>query len=431
MTVSLRYGVRSDVGHVRTGNEDSGYAGSQLVAVADGMGGAAAGEVASRVVINALSGLDEDIAGPDVLGLLSTSLQGANAELRDMVAHDKNLAGMGTTATALLVAGQRLGLVHIGDSRCYLFRDGVLTMVTRDHTFVQELVDSGEISEDEAAVHPKRSLLMRVLDGREGVEIDLSAREARIGDRYLLCSDGLSVVVSADTIAECLALPEPQAAADRLVDLALRGGGPDNITAVVADVIDGDGDDSPTFAGAAADDEAEGAETGTAAGVSGVQRTARRARGLGLLGRQQPDQPAATSTRRWLLPVLLLVLLLALVGGGVGGWAYVRGQYYVGVSGDRVAIYRGVSGSVGPLHLSSVTRRGVLVSALTPESQRQVRQHINADNRADARRILAQLNAEAGRPTPPRGNTRVPSPAPTPTQTPRFGQSPTPTGPVI
>jgi serine/threonine protein phosphatase PrpC len=214
MTLSLRYGLRSDVGHVREGNEDSAYAGSRLVAVADGMGGAAAGEVASRIVITHLADLDEDAAGPDVLGALSNSVIDANRELRAMVAGNPRLAGMGTTVTALFVAGQRLGLVHVGDSRCYLIRGGELTLVTRDHTLVQELVDGGEISEDEAAIHPKRSLLLRAIDGRDDIDLDLSVREARVGDRYLLCSDGLSTVVSRGTLAETLGIVDPQEAAE-------------------------------------------------------------------------------------------------------------------------------------------------------------------------------------------------------------------------
>ena len=157
-----------------------------------------------------------------------------------MVEGDPALEGMGTTLVALLFAGGRLGLLHVGDSRCYLLRDGELSQITHDHTLVQTLVDEGRISEEEASSHPQRSLITRALDGRGEVELDLSVREARAGDRYLLCTDGLTGPVGRrETLLESLEIPDPQACADRLIDLALRGGGPDNITLIVADVVDG------------------------------------------------------------------------------------------------------------------------------------------------------------------------------------------------
>ncbi|HEV7208198.1 MAG TPA: PP2C family serine/threonine-protein phosphatase [Mycobacteriales bacterium] len=427
MTVSLRYGLRSDVGHVREGNEDSGYAGSRLVAVADGMGGPAAGEVASRVVIGRLAALDEDAAGPDLLGALESAVHAANDDLRAMVARDTALTGMGTTLTALYAAGQRLGLVHVGDSRCYLYRDGELTLVTRDHTLVQELVEGGEITEEEAAVHPKRSLITRALDGRAGLELDLSVREAKVGDRYLLCSDGLSGVVSRNTITEALSAPEPQAAAERLVDLALRAGGPDNITALVADVVDArEEGTAPTLAGAAAEaaeaDEQAG-RSGRTAGAAGraaaLTRGSRLAAGLGLR-RAEPERAPGPSGRRsrggrLLLAGFAILLLAGLAAGVVGAVTYVHDQWYVGVAGrgtnERVAVYRGVNGSVGPLHLNSVQERGVAVSALPPEAQRQVRQHISADSKQDAHQILQRLALQASPGSSP-GSSTLPAPSP-------------------
>jgi len=258
VTLRLRYAVRSDIGHVREGNEDSAYAGTRLVAVADGMGGHAAGEVASSTVIQTLATLDEDPAGGDLLDALSRAVIQANSTLRALSAQDSRYDGMGTTITALLSAGGRLGLIHVGDSRAYLFRDGRLEQLTHDHTLVQDLVDVGRITAEQAKSHPQRSLLTRALDGRDSVHPDVSVREARLGDRHLLCTDGLSSVVSDETIADALRLPDPQAAADRLVELALRGGGPDNVTVVVADVVDetDDSPDSPLVAGAAAESRA-------------------------------------------------------------------------------------------------------------------------------------------------------------------------------
>src|SRR5205814_4320009 len=235
---TLRYAARSDPGLVRGGNQDSVYAGPRLLAVADGMGGMAAGDLASNIVITSMSTLDEDVPGHAMIDALRGAVEAANAQLRDAVEDDPELDGMGTTLTALLFSGSRLGLVHIGDSRAYLLRDGELVQVTRDDTYVQRLVDEGTISADEANTHPLRSRVLQAMQGRE-IEPTYSVREAVAGDRYLLCSDGLTGVVSAETLGATLReYTEPTACADRLVDLALRGGGPDNISVIVADVTE-------------------------------------------------------------------------------------------------------------------------------------------------------------------------------------------------
>ena len=235
----LRYAARSDRGLVRANNEDSVYAGARLLALADGMGGHAAGEVASQLVIAALAHLDDDEPGGDLLSKLDAAVREGNSAIAAHVEADPELEGMGTTLTAILFDGNRLGLVHIGDSRGYLLRDGELAQITKDDTFVQTLVDEGRITAEEAHSHPQRSLIMRALTGHE-VEPTLIMREARAGDRYLLCSDGLSDPVSHETILEALQISDVAESADRLIELALRGGGPDNVTVVVADVIDYD-----------------------------------------------------------------------------------------------------------------------------------------------------------------------------------------------
>ena len=238
MTLVLRYIARSDRGLVRANNEDSFYAGPRLLALADGMGGHAAGEVASQLVIQALRTLDDDEPGGDLLAALDRATHRGNAAIAAQVERSPDLDGMGTTLTAILFAGSRIGLAHIGDSRGYLFRDGELTQITRDDTFVQTLVDEGRITAEQAHTHPQRSLIMRALTGTE-VEPTLTIREARAGDRYLLCSDGLSDVVSEETISETLgSIDDEKECADRLIELALRGGGPDNVSVVLADVVD-------------------------------------------------------------------------------------------------------------------------------------------------------------------------------------------------
>src|SRR3954451_2286433 len=215
MALRLRFDARSDVGRTREGNEEALYAGSRLLAVADGMGGHAAGEVASRVVIETLVPLDESPPGGEITDAMRRAVETANTYLRDMVAADNALEGMGTTLTALLWVEQTLGLVHIGDSRAYLLRDRRLHQVTHDHTLVQSLIDQGRITPDEANTHPQRSWITNALDGRTDIELDLSMREVRAGDRYLICSDGLSSYVSEQTLEEALQDGDPQAACDR------------------------------------------------------------------------------------------------------------------------------------------------------------------------------------------------------------------------
>ncbi|MDH2428048.1 PP2C family serine/threonine-protein phosphatase [Sphaerisporangium sp. TRM90804] len=237
VSFTLRYAARTDVGLRRQRNEDSVYAGPRLLAVADGMGGHSHGEVASATVIAALSSLDGEPPGADPLGTLEVAITEAGHRLKDMAGSDPKLTGMGTTLTAMLWDGMRFALAHIGDSRAYMLRDGSLYQITRDHTLVQSLVDDGQMTAEQAAAHPRRSLLMRALGGSGSVEPDLSMREARAGDRYLVCSDGLSGVVGPQALHETLTgFDDLGAAADRLIQLARDGGGPDNITCVVAEV---------------------------------------------------------------------------------------------------------------------------------------------------------------------------------------------------
>src|SRR5436305_4536159 len=255
MTLTLRYAAKSDRGLIRGGNQDSVYAGPRLLAVADGMGGMAAGDVASNIVIAAMAPLDEDVPGNAVIDALRGAVESANQQIRDTVEANPAMEGMGTTLTAMLFGGSKFGMVHIGDSRAYLLRDGEFGQVTKDDTYVQMLVDEGRISLEEADSHPQRHLLFRALDGRDA-EPEYSVRQAIPGDRYLLCSDGLSSVVSAETIEATLReYTQPDQCAERLIQLALRGGGPDNITVIVADVTDEDiVEESPIVGGAAARD---------------------------------------------------------------------------------------------------------------------------------------------------------------------------------
>ncbi|MBS5167549.1 protein phosphatase 2C domain-containing protein, partial [Corynebacterium sp.] len=211
MSLALNYTARSDRGLIRQNNEDSAYAGSRLLALADGMGGHAAGEIASQLMIAAVSRLDNDQPGPDLLESLRSACMEGNNSIADEIEQNPSTQGMGTTLTALLFDGTRLGMCHVGDSRGYLLRDGELIRITRDDTYVQSLVDEGNLTEEEAAIHPQRSLILKALTGRP-VEPTLSYRDVHEGDRYLLCSDGLSDPVSADTIKDVLSEGTPDEA---------------------------------------------------------------------------------------------------------------------------------------------------------------------------------------------------------------------------
>jgi protein phosphatase len=409
MALALRFAARSDIGLLREGNEDSGYAGPRLLVLADGMGGHAAGEVASSVAVAMLASLDDDSPGPDILDRLSSAVQAANNHLRDMVLGDPDLEGMGTTLTALLRAGSRFGLVHIGDSRCYLLRGDKLQQITKDHTFVQTLVDDGRITAEEASHHPQRNVIVRALDGREDVELDLSIREAKAGDRYLLCSDGLSDVLSEETLRDTLAgADSPDSAAEELVELALRGGGPDNITAIVADVVDVDAGPSatPVTVGAAA----EGPVRRSTADSPAAKAAALAPRPLADPYDGETDEG---HRRHWGRRVAALVLLLALLGGGgAAAWAWSQQQYYVGAADQRVAIYRGLPQDVGPIKTSRLYRSEDIPLGDLPAYQRErVRSEIQASGLRDAQRIVTNLREQAD-------ICRAASASPTPTSTP-------------
>jgi len=443
MPVALRYAARSDVGLGRySNNQDSGYAGPHLLAVCDGMGGHAGGDVASSVALGRLVELDGDSYGGEALRRLADSLRAANTEIARRAADDPELAGMGTTATVLMRYDRKLALAHIGDSRGYLLRDGELLRITRDHTFVQSLVDEGRISADEAEQHPQRNIVTRVLSGDPDDEPDVSAREARVGDRYLLCSDGLTGVVSEATIAETLAAGEdPAATAEALISMALRGGAPDNVTVVVAEVLEA-GDPRATTV----------PDVVGSAAVNGTVRTAApastpAAKAAALARQQAPERdddaplvvgPPA-SRRRWLVRALASAVVLAILAAGAyAAWTWSQQQFYVGAAGPDVAIYRGLPQDIGPVTMSRVYERQHLPLSQLPEySQQQVRSTITADDLADARAKVGELRSQAvacsaaGAQRPPATTPPSASPAPTrPTATRPAPTTPAPTTPV-
>ncbi|NUU18980.1 Stp1/IreP family PP2C-type Ser/Thr phosphatase [Cellulomonas humilata] len=433
MTVALRYAARSDVGLVRSNNQDSAYAGPHLLMVADGMGGHAGGDVASSVAVAAFAPLDGESHGPDdALDELEAALADARDEIIARSDADPDLSGMGTTVLAILRAGNKLAMVHLGDSRGYLMRDGVLTQVTTDHTFVQHLVDIGRITPEEAEHHPQRSVVMRVLgDFDPEVTPDLSVREARPGDRWLLCSDGLSGFVSAETIEETMAaIEDVDACADRLVQLALRAGGGDNITVVLADVIeldavaDGAGPTTnATVVGAAAlnRNAPTAAADGPAARAAGLTRAAQ--------AEVDPDEKAAEPPtadeddeqlpppRRWRSVVAWVVVAVVVLGAAGIAYGWTQTQYYVGVDAQEVVIFRGLPQSLGPVPLSSVVERtGTDLEDLASGYLRaRVEQTIHADSLEDARQLVAMLEEDTA---PPKSSSPSPSLSPSVTVSP-------------
>jgi protein phosphatase len=412
MTLALRYAVRSDVGLLREGNEDSAYAGPHLLAIADGMGGHAAGEVASAVAITALAPLDDEVPGLDMLGALADAVAKANARLHEMSAADPSMEGMGTTLTAMLWSGARMGLVHIGDSRAYLLREGEFYQITRDHTLVQSLLDDGRINADEAATHPQRSLILRALDSRTDAEPDLSMREALAGDRYLLCSDGLTDVVTEETLHRTLlAIADPAETVIQLIDLANRAGGPDNITCIVADVIESATASLPpsevsVVAGAVSNQGARPMTRTDNPATRAHRLTRPQASKLnghdpgslnGSLEDHDGDDDGPGYRRRWPIVTTILVLLVVVViGGGFAAWSYTQRQYYVGEDAGQVVIFRGVNVKLAGLSMYSVYKRtGIPVDQVTTDDRTQISSTITASSLTDASDIVTNIKSAA------------------------------------
>jgi serine/threonine protein phosphatase PrpC len=415
-SLMIRYAARSDVGLVRDGNEDSGYAGPRLLAVADGMGGHAAGELASSTAIDELIRVETAQAPnggdrPDPLDSLDGAVHAAHARIRELVKDDPGREGMGTTVTALLWTGSDFGLAHIGDSRGYRLRAGELEQITHDHTFVQSLVDEGRITADQASVHPARSMILRALQGDTDPQPDLEMIDVQPGDRLLLCSDGLTDVISTDTIRDTLVgKPSLTDVADTLVDLALRGGAPDNVTLVVADVVETDAPPAPDdtaeayLVGAVSGDEPSTTLDDGGAAMRGlVSRDALDAApGAARNGQEDLEElryaPQPPKRFRWLrrLAAVALAAVILWAGGSLTS-DWIRSQYYVGDQAGEVAIFRGVSQEIGPISLSRLhsTADDLPVGALPEVIRNRVGETIPADNLSDAERLVEDLRAQA------------------------------------
>ena len=406
----LQFAAISDVGRVRKDNQDSGYAGPWLLSVCDGVGGAARGDIASSTAIQQLRKLDEPPT-EDLLGQVAGALHRAHDRIGELVDEEPSLNGTSTTATVALFDGTRLGLGHVGDSRAYLYRSGEITQLTKDHTFVQSLIDEGRITEDEARVHPHRNLILKALDGIHEAEPDLFHIGLAAGDRILLCSDGASGVLDDGRLADILSTGGPDFAAVELVRASLEAGSSDNVTCIVADVVDGSTpieDPQPVLVGAAAE----------------LRRRTRSAKGSlfrghrsGDTGELEPvaaeipdDVPFAISSdpldpeqaryaprppRRfvWLKRLLAGLIVLGLLWIGMAAaWSWSQQQYYVGEQDGTVVIYRGLNADLPGVSLSSpYETTDIQLARLSDFDAGKVREGIDAGSLDDARRAVDNL----------------------------------------
>jgi PPM family protein phosphatase len=412
MMLRLDYAAISDVGRVRKDNQDSGYVGPWVMAVCDGVGGAARGDIASSTAIQQLRKLDEKPTD-DMLGQVAGAIHRAHDRIGELVEEDPSLNGTSTTATVALFDGEQLGMGHLGDSRAYLFRNQELRQLTKDHTFVQTLIDEGRITEDEARVHPHRNLILRALDGMGEAEPDLFHVELEPGDRVLLCSDGACGVLDDGRLADILRGGSPDYAAVELVRASLDAGSTDNVTCLVADVVDaavaGSGDLSPMLVGAAADDLKRKR--------GGAMTSLFRGHRSGDTGELEPvladipdDVPHAITSdpidpeevryaprppRRflWIRRLLAAVVVIGLLWIGLAAaWSWSQTQYYVGESGGVVTIYRGLNGDLAGLDLSSPYETSdVDLDRLSDFDAAKVREGIEAGSLGDARSTVENL----------------------------------------
>ncbi len=417
MTLRLRFTALSDVGRVRRDNQDSAYAGPYLLVIADGVGGAARGDIASSAAVEAIRKLDVP-PGNDPLSELAATIHLAHDRLAEIVEGHSDLDGTSTTVSAAVFDGAQLAVGHVGDSRGYLLRKGSLRQLTDDHTLVQSLVDEGRITEDEARVHPHRNLILRAVDGVHEPEPDLFTADIEPGDRLLFCSDGCSGVLDDEALAVLLALDPLENAAARLVSSALDAGSSDNVTVVVAEVVESDEEiTAPALVvGAAASaphlriaNESTGNLSDSEFSALGEEAPPIDPEDL----RYAPQPPRRGNVLRRLAVVAAVLVLL--VGATWGAYAYSQTRYYVSDSAGKVAIFKGVDLSipVGPSLHHVVKSTNIPLSAIEPYFAAEVRNGKTVDSFAKAEKYVAGLPLTCA----DSSNTSVPTPA-VPTKTP-------------
>jgi protein phosphatase len=393
----------TDTGLRRSNNQDSGYASSRLIAVADGMGGAAAGDLASAETMNIIRQLDRELDDVDPLTALEKAVRTANRRLGELVADDPAVEGMGTTLEAMLWDGQRFATAHIGDSRAYLLRDGTLTQISSDHTFVQSLVEEGKLTSEEARAHPHRSLLLRVLLGRDDNEPDLDYVDGRLGDRFLLCSDGLTDMVDDPDIEQALGAETIDMAATELVRLALEGGGVDNVTVVIGELVDASEEPDSHLSSADGQPQLVGAAAGGPRPRTGHEAGADDEAPVAVDPEELRYAPRPPTGWRWVRRIAAVGVVVAiLVVAGIFGYRWTQQQYFVSAHQGHVTIYQGVQAEIPGISLKHPEKVTTISMNSLPEFRRQqVTDGIEASSRADANRIVSELqDSVAPRPSP-------------------------------
>ncbi len=406
MTIGTLSAAVSHVGRIRSNNQDSGYSGNKLFVVADGMGGHAGGDVASAIAIRRIRDADmEYTSAHDAEFALQSALIASNSLLAEAVFEHPELTGMGTTVSGFIRVGDQIAIAHIGDSRIYLYRDGELSQISVDHTFVQRLVDSGRITPEEALVHPRRSVLMRVLgDVESSPEIDTMILDTRPGDRWLLCSDGLSGVVSDTVITGILSRhSNPDDACHQLVRKSLDGGAPDNVTVVLVDVT-ADPDTPPgrpNTVGSAASPLVFETDSRT----KPVRLPLLRLHTLKpppeshfeSQSEEYLDELIAEDKRRarrrkrnLVIGIVLIVAVVAVALSLAYQWTQTR--FFVGTNGETVVVFQGVQQSLGPISLShEYMVTSLTLDELRPYDRARVEETISVDSYSEAITIVNWL----------------------------------------
>lgn len=412
----LRFVAHSEIGPVRKNNQDSGYASPTMLVVADGMGGAAAGDLASSIAIDYAQKADRSVEGEEMLEVLAGAVEKANDRIAEVVADDRTLDGMGTTLTGTMFDGHQLGIVHIGDSRAYRYRDGEMEQLTHDHSWVQSLIDEGKLTPEEAAHHPHRSLILKVINGQPNSQPDTQLVEVREGDRLLLCSDGLCGMAEDDEIEAGLAIDDMDACLEHLIESAHAGGGMDNITVIVADVVADAPQPSidPLSVGAVTENDLTALADRTRGSRAKTTTSPSSPEGAhddgetddaddDAEGEQDHETaryaPVLAPRRRLLRPLLTVLGVVVLIAAvATAGYFWSRTQYFVAPAEERVAIYRGLPQDVWGHPLSDVYEvQATEIDDLPPFFAQRVRDTIVVNSLDDAHRTVEQLRVEAER----------------------------------